>query len=198
MPNWVFNSIYINGNPEDAKEFFAKAKAKYTESYYDWEDNSQRVLRSKEVSLDFGFRSFVQPPSENYDDELTEAGGLIQSWYHWNIDNWGTKWDAHDVYVDPENMHISFSSAWSPPMPVFEAIVKQFPNLSFTFRYEEEQGWGGEIHAKDGVITYKAEWDIPNSHAEEKGLGRDCVCDYDDDQTYWYSDCPREEELANA
>jgi hypothetical protein len=23
-----------------------------------------------------------------------------QDWYMWNVNNWGTKWDINDVYID--------------------------------------------------------------------------------------------------
>ena len=45
-------------------------------------------------------------------------------WYDWRLQNWDTKWDAYDVSIDdddPENLEISFNTAWSPP----EAICNQ-------------------------------------------------------------------------
>jgi hypothetical protein len=199
MANYVFNSIFVDGKPEDVKRFFTSAKATYTQTYVDWETPSAKSeLFTKTVDSEFSFRSFVQPPSQDYDDYYTPTGGLIQSWYHWNIDNWGTKWDAGDVCVDLENSTVAFTTAWSPPIPVFQAIIKQFPNLSFDFHYEEEQGWGGEIFAKNGVITEEKQWDIPNSHADNEALARDCQCDYEDDSEYWYDDCPRKIELLQS
>lgn len=197
MPNHVFNSLYVKGDPESVKRFFTTAKMTYTQTYFDWSVPSiEKDLVTQTVDADFSFRAFVQPPSEDYDDYQTATGGSVQNWYHWNIDNWGTKWDAYDVCVDLENSSVAFVTAWSPPTPVFEAIIKQFPELSFTFRYEEEQGWGGEIHAKDGVITYRTEWDIPNSHADNVALGKECSCEYEDDDEYWYKDCPKAIEAA--
>ena len=197
MPNHVFNSLYVKGDPESVKKFFTTAKMTYTQTYVDWEKPSPTAqLFTKTIDSDFSFRAFVQPPSEDYDDYFTPTGGLIQSWYNWNIDNWGTKWDAYDVYVDLEGCHASFTTAWSPPTPVFEAIIKQFPELSFTFRYEEGEGWGGELHAKDGVITYETRWDIPNSHAENEAIDRVCNCVDEDDPEYWYKDCPKAVEAA--
>lgn len=197
MANYVFNSLYVKGDPEDVKRFFTTAKMTITETFIDWSIPSiHKELVTRTIDTDFSFRAFVRPPSENYDDYITSGGGSVQNWYHWNIDSWGTKWDAQDVHVDLDSAYASFTTAWSPPMPVFEAIIKQFPELSFTFSYEEEQGWGGELHAKDGVITYRTEWDIPESHADNVALGKECSCEYEDDDEYWYKDCPKAIEAA--
>ena len=48
------------------------------------------------------------------------------SWYEWSIANWGTKWDLsefkrHDGgYIDCE-----FTTAWSPPGPVLQALANK-------------------------------------------------------------------------
>lgn len=194
MPNHVYNTISVSGKPEDVKQFFAIAKSTHTITYTDWSiPSTEKVLVSEEESRDFSFRAFIKPPEEEYSDYFTPAGGLVQNWYHWNVDNWGTKWDAYEVEITDD--FVSFTTAWNPPMPVFEAIIKQFPELDFEFRYEEEQGWGGEITVSKGVTLHEKNWDIPNSHADNEDLGRECNCDSEDDSEYWYADCPKMVEL---
>lgn len=206
MPNHVFNTMTVTGSPEEIQRFRDTAKSTYINQFYDWSETSnERVLVTNEVTSEFSFRGFVPTPTENYEDYFDENGKLVQNWWRWNVDNWGTKWDAYDVYIDegtePTRFSVSFTTAWSQPDPVFRAMFTQFPELSFSVRYEEEQGWGGTIdivsRGNDYVVT-ETSWDIPNSHAEEKEIGRECVCDYESDQTYWYSDCPKEEELVDA
>jgi hypothetical protein len=146
------------------------------------------------VNADFSFRKFVAPPTENYEDELTPAGGLIQNWWDWNRENWGTKWDAYDVSVDTSSGSISFTSAWSPPIPVVEAITTKYPALHFEFSYEEENGWGGEMTFENGELVAEKTWDEPTCHADYVALERvgQCICSYEDDQNEWYEDCPKE------
>ena len=87
-------------------------------------------------------------------------------WYVWNKENWGTKWDASDVVVGCETTILErmvtagdemstevvrFDTAWSPPFPVFEKMVHQFPSCGFSFSWmnEDIHGHGG------GCVDYK-------------------------------------------
>lgn len=134
--------------------------------------------------------------------------------YDWNVRNWGTKWDAYDQNADEPfidekagtaSVSFSFNTAWSIPEPVFKAVCEQHPELSFSFESEEEQGWGATFAssevdgAEDGEPTSTLimldEWDIPESHADLVSRGRDCRCEYDDDEDSWYDDCPRAESV---
>jgi hypothetical protein len=124
-------------------------------------------------------------------------------WYDWNVREWGTKWDACDSDFDDNTeethagLYYSFNTAWSIPEQVYIAITKQHPELSFQFYAEEEQGWGAEYESRktDGEpeLALTKEWDIPDSHADYVERDRTCNCENDDDQDYWYDDCPRPE-----
>ena len=61
-------------------------------------------------------------------------------WYDWRIQNWDTKWDCYDVVVtdeDPECTEIEFNTAWSPPEAICTELREQYPDLSFTWFYDE-------------------------------------------------------------
>lgn len=55
-------------------------------------------------------------------ENLKEDG----SWYDWCIKNWGTKWDVggdgRDPITDPNQIELSFESAWSPPIEAYRAM----------------------------------------------------------------------------
>ena len=74
-------------------------------------------------------------------------------------------------------------------------MVEQHPDLSFSIRCEEEQGWGVEFDGTDGELSVTKEWDIPESHGDWDAIDNPdrCVCQWEDDITNWYSDCPRPE-----
>lgn len=59
-------------------------------------------------------------------------------WYRWHLNNWGTKWNAYDSYVEVGKTWVRFvfSTAWSMPYPVY----KQLTLLGFDFevRYADE------------------------------------------------------------
>lgn len=209
MPNWVSNTISVTAESKTEMDAFLD-KAKGIES----------KIRS-EGNEDFHFGAFVHPTDEDLPyytgeieeekpegwDDLSSAEQLTHNlkfsgrgWYDWNITNWGTKWDACSSYIsktDDLTASISFETAWSPPEPIFRAIVEQFPNLSFDIYYEEEQGWGGELLGSNGELSLVKEWDIPDSHADyvERDNLEGCNCSWSDDKDDWYDDCPRKQEI---
>lgn len=200
MPNWVYNSIVIEGKKADLKKFLDKAKHIDEGGVHD-----------------FSFWNFVTPPVDHLEEyhadngwtkdpntgEMVQSGNTPFNWYNWNIDNWGTKWDACEVSTEfiEGSLLVQFSTAWDKPDPVFEAMTEQHPELSFDFEWEEEQGWGGKALGQNGIYTNTENWDIPNSHADYIALGRSdsCNCNHNNDQEYWFADCPplTEEEIAS-
>jgi len=102
MPNWTANSVIITANTDEQK---AKIKELHN-----------RMFNGDETFLDGLFEYFV--PSSKGDD-----------WYQSNIDNWGTKWDAHDVTLEDSDeetfVQLTFDTAWSPP-EAFLIVLKPF------------------------------------------------------------------------
>ena len=96
-------------------------------------------------------------------------------WYHWCIDNWGTKWNAYSADCGEDN-GLYFQTAWSPPVPVMRKLSEMFPNIQITLRWADEDVcgkacgrivyFGGEIiedYRPTGkeAVEYAAElWDV--------------------------------------
>lgn len=82
-------------------------------------------------------------------------------WYDWCIDNWGTKWNACDVYAGDN--FISFQTAWNVPDPIFEAFAYLCDKYNVTFEGEyadEDRGHNsGHISSEHGITEY-----ADNSH----------------------------------
>lgn len=194
MPNWVRNQIDIFGTIDKVKEFQDHIAIK-PEFYSEGEGEHG-----------FSFHSFITPQDMTVDEykgtvSVTGPTGAVVgtsggNWYDWNIANWNTKWDACDVNIAISNttmseaMSISFDTAWSPPEPVFLAMVEQYPDLTFEVWWEEEQGFGGRYVGKNGILECTESWDIPESHADYESQNKDCVCSYESDEVYWFEDCP--------
>ena len=170
MPNWVYNRMTITGGNYTTLELFAE---------------SVKGDRGDGEVSDLTFQRIIPRPIEEED------------WYNWNITNWGTKWDASDITFSFEKdaLHYTFSTAWSPPGPIFAAISNANPELQFHFVFEEEQGWGASIEAKAGILTKTKEWDIPATHAEIVERGGECYCEHAVDQMY--TDCYAEQAKAD-
>ena len=195
MPNWVANRVYVFGS-KDLLDTFAEQASKTPITTH--EDDRESVL---------SFANFIAPPREAIDsgeyhatngfENGKETGNTPNNWYNFNNREWGTKWDACNADLERLDGQLSygFETAWDCPMPVFEAMVEQFPKLEFEFWWEEEQGWGGEATGCKGLFSITDSWDIPNSHADYVGRDNEdgCICNWEDDQDEWYKDCPRDE-----
>ena len=199
MPNWVYSSVTVTGDTEELEKFSAhiEQKPKYAQ------DNQGP----------FSFHSFITLPDEVDPDEYhgingwkdgVKLGESEYNWYNWNTGNWLTKWDACDADVHRMNnavsrltsISITFSTAWSPPDPVFQAMTEQFPDLKFEVHWEEEQGFGAEYECSGGNVVVTDRWDIPSSHADHQKRGSECICAYYDTPEDWYDDCPRDEQTV--
>ncbi len=61
-------------------------------------------------------------------------------WYDWRLQNWDTKWDAYDVSVvddDPEQLEVTFNTAWAPPEAICNQIREDYPDVSVSWFYDE-------------------------------------------------------------
>jgi Ferredoxin-like domain in Api92-like protein len=170
MPNWVFNEVTLYGNPplvERVKERLAKPN-------------------ENEKDNPFSFWNIVHPKKSEMADYNTTIGtspehpewktmGDPTSWYSWNIEHWGCKWDSgnteitEDLSVKGGKAFIAyrFDTAWSPPTGALIRLSKKYPTLRIRHRFEEEQGWGGEAIFWKGEINVLNEWDAPESEEEE-------------------------------
>jgi hypothetical protein len=140
--------------------------------------------------------------TEAFNKEFVRSINEDNDWWHWNVRNWGTKWDiavADGVdYALTEmtrnedgSIHYRFETAWSPVFEVLTKLSKMYPTLEFSYDYEEEQGWGGEAVIANGEIVSESEYDIPSCHADYVTRDRECNCEVEPNYPeYWYEDCP--------
>ena len=216
MPNWVFNGLTIEGNPDEVNKLIAQMNKPYTQVHDSWNMDTKQ-MEKKLVTYPnpvFAFHNIVnhtdqgisdevyhsQPPKTkaSLDDmkawhkEIEETAQTDNTWYNWNVRNWGTKWDvavsADDNYPDTyletspngENLvaYYNLHTAWSPPMPAIAKLSEQYPSLLFTLSYEEEQGWGGECEFLRGEMI---------SISEYENKCRDC--DAENTMQYCENDC---------
>lgn len=66
------------------------------------------------------------------------------TWYSWNSENWGTKWNACDCTVEltsDTEINLFFETAWGSPKPIFDAILQRYPDLRFNGYIDEEGGY---------------------------------------------------------
>ena len=141
MPNWCYNRINVFGNENEEKlkevhEIFATERP-FNEIFPipDFKNipNSKGELpkleQMKKPDGSILWETYNFPDGKNDD-----------RWYHWCVDNWGTKWepDMHgNEMSDYDSLEITFNTAWSPPEGVVEKLREKFPELSFQCFYDE-------------------------------------------------------------
>ena len=204
MPNWVYNSVVVDGPARPVRALYEKISAP---------NDHGRSANPRAVAEDIplgrpdpqllSFWNIVAP--DNLEEYFTD-----DNWYDWNCANWGTKWDLapsdfddDDGYYEEESngrLQLHFSTAWSPPSPILEWFSQyaRENSCALQWHWEEEQGFGEEITIDANGEAVSRSWDVPNSHADYVALGRQCPCAdvYEDtDMNIRYDDCPAPEEV---
>ena len=142
MPNWCRNRVTVFGKEEDISkisEIFSDKKSIFNRIIQspDWKrlpnEKGQfpKLEQTKDKDGKVMFETYNFPDGKNDD-----------RWYHWNITNWGTKWDitAEQVeieYEDSEQLEVSFDTAWAPPEEICYRLREMFTELHFSWFYDE-------------------------------------------------------------
>ena len=217
MPNWVYNGLTIEGNPDLVKNVIEQLNKPFKMVHDSWNTESGQMEKKLTTYPNpiFSFYNIYnhiqdgvsdevyhsQPPKtkaslddmEAWHKEVEETFQTDNTWYNWNVRNWGTKWDVAvndddkypDTYIEGptengENLvvYYNFHTAWSPPFPAMAKLSAQYPRLLFTLSYEEETGWGGEAEFLRGEMISDADYE---SKCRE--------CDATDTMVYCENDC---------
>ena len=141
MPNWVYNSLSIEGSKEliaDVKHMLNKPFKKSHDSW-NMANNQMEVSETAYSNPIFAFHNIYNHIQDGVSDEeylkqpdhsLPLEESLMfkgNHWYDWNVRNWGTKWEVgvsdDDKYPETELMEedetsLSYrlNTAWSPPV----------------------------------------------------------------------------------
>jgi hypothetical protein len=101
MPNWCNNSLTISHKDADTL------------------DNLMAQVRAGDGDL----FQYIKPMPEELRDTTSPSDS--PNWYDWCCNNWGTKWDACNVDYEEYDgiVTFAFDTAWSPPLPVYEALA---------------------------------------------------------------------------
>ena len=97
----------------------------------------------------------------------------FKDWYEWSVSKWGTKWNGGEVDVEslePESFTIYFSTAWSPPVPVVEALCEKYPEIEAEMSYAETGCWfAGKVYGSAGCISDEPAGDVKTFCVDEFG-----------------------------
>lgn len=162
MPNHIKNIVRINGD----KKSIARCSEQIFKGGFSFENiepmpeelNVERGSKSytaKEwMKADRRDRKNIEKDfADKYGIDIIEAKAMLQryadnvakyghmTWYGWHLEHWGTKWDAYEIeeaecYGD--YIHIEFQTAWSTPQEVIKTLAAQYPDLTISVDFADE------------------------------------------------------------
>tara|TARA_R100001440_G_scaffold61287_1_gene81190 strand:+ start:31 stop:489 length:459 start_codon:yes stop_codon:yes gene_type:complete len=143
MPNWCYNRISIYADSDQVSQL--KEINDIFENHKDPFNQIFPIPDFKNIPNDKGELPKLEQMKNPDGSVLWETynfpdGKNDDRWYHWCIDNWGTKWDVSDLsidYEDDEQLELTFNTAWSPPEGIVDKLKKKYPDLTFTCFYDE-------------------------------------------------------------
>ena len=152
MPNHCYNRVTLYPAGSDTPK--AIADIEKIKGFFEDENTFNHIIPEPDwlniplMSSDNRFTKYgndgelpiIQQDRYGESRRFQSTGIADQRWYDWRVQNWDTKWDAYDVEVtddDPENMEITFNTAWSPPEAICHALREQYPDVSISWFYDE-------------------------------------------------------------
>jgi hypothetical protein len=157
MPNWITNNVELRGNKRQVEAILEFVKSDEREF-----DFNKIALIPKELENTQAPTKIISQKEYDEQEERLARGELTESekswgisrgltlelsmeykkrfgadnWYDWQCSNWGTKWNASEVFIS-DNV-ISFNTAWSAPEPIFVALSEKFPEVEFFIQFADE------------------------------------------------------------
>lgn len=162
MPNHITNIVRLSGDDADINKLLSSVRS--DESEFDFNqiasmpDELCDTVAPTYIISEEAYARKERGITQKMSDDLKKKYGA-DNWYDWTCNNWGTKWNAYDVYV--EGKDIQFDTAWSTPRPIFKILSEQHPNVSIHVRYADE-----DIGYNVGEYTYKGGVLIEGYHPE--------------------------------
>jgi len=157
MPNWIANNLELRGNAEQVAKILEFVKSNEREFDFNKIAPIPKELENTQAPTKIiSQKEYDEQEARLAKGELTESEtkfgisrGLTleismeykrrfgaDNWYSWQTQNWGTKWNASEVFNS--NNLISFNTAWSTPEPIFTALSKLFPDVEFFIEFADE------------------------------------------------------------
>ena len=141
MPNWCNNRVTVFSDDTESvkkiKEIFESKDSVFGKIIQepDWKRLPNEKGQFPTVKQHLGKDGQVMFETHEFPD-----GKNDDRWYHWNIQNWGTKWDASNVdiaYSDENQIEVTFDTAWSPPEPICNRLREMFDDIHVSWFYDE-------------------------------------------------------------
>lgn len=133
-------------------------------SQEEYDKQEERIVKGELTDNEKRFgvsRGLTQELADEYEQRFGAS-----DWYDWQCSNWGTKWNANDVYWGDDNEYVSFNTAWSTPFNLFVSLSKKYPQATFEIEYADEDfGYNvGQYTLENGI---EIQQNVPNGGSRE-------------------------------
>ena len=133
-------------------------------SQEEYDKQEERIVKGELTDSEKRFgvsRGLTQELADEYEQRFGYT-----NWYDWQCSNWGTKWNANDVYWGDDNEYVSFNTAWSTPFDLFVSLSKKYPQATFEIEYADEDfGYNvGQYTLENGI---EIQQNVPNGGSRE-------------------------------
>lgn len=141
MPNHCANSLKITANTPDALALLANIRANIMgmQGFFNLIDPCPKELSETPAKF---------PKDDKEPENILKYG--YANWYEFQVDRWGTKWDAYEIHILEDtggSLLLSFETAWSPPTGIYETAFEKGFSIEATY---VEQGCDFIGFWKDG------------------------------------------------
>ena len=148
MPNWCHNRVsFYAENEQDVSKLkrIFESETPFNEIIPspDWKNTPNEKGELPVEELHRNDKGEVMCASWNFPDGTND-----DRWYHWNISNWGVKWDINKQEVDEDDgwFELNFETPWGPPNEIYDRLVELFPDVSINWFYDEPgMGFAGYL-----------------------------------------------------
>ena len=144
MPNWCHNSLCVSGPKSDLEIFMERVQG-------------EEVYEGEKVINLLNFNTLVPLPEEENENWKDQEGVS----HDWQVEHWGTKWQADEVSVEWElnldnedYLFYQFLTAWSAPDKFIKAVALMFPTITFELRScDPSMDWDYQLTAHGDEVS---------------------------------------------
>lgn len=144
MPNWVQTEIELSGSEADVKSVIDLIRNEQGDVDFSrivpypkyWECPEKYFVKPTDIEVtQFGESEKPRLYARKFSIQVMEDYPYLD-WYNWQVDNWGTKWNANESLFFG-NL-VWFQTAWSFAEPILKKLSELFPKVEFFFKYADE------------------------------------------------------------
>jgi hypothetical protein len=126
MPNWCDNSLTVSHTDTRKIEVLVRAwtQGKFFGTILPEPDYTTTPVNKTFPDLHLQYAKTDEEKAKVLEPTISE-----DNWWDWRVQHWGTKWEieteGQPYYWQNNHLTLSFDTAWSPPLGIYEALMAQ-------------------------------------------------------------------------